>query len=94
MAGGGGAAAENSIVRHGIAKIPRDSEPDEAGSFGLVCIGGKSYLAPKAEFLKLCAKPNEKMRSQSRDLVELSTTNCGDEEQVCSQSAAEDPERR
>ena len=44
----------------GIPKIPRDSKPDEAGSFGLVCIGGESYIAPKAEFLKLWAKPNEK----------------------------------
>ena len=74
MAGGGGAAAENSIVRHGIAKIPRDSEPDEAGSFGLVCIGGKSYLAPKAEFLELLAKPNEK---QTVDLAGPTRDDCG-----------------
>ena len=29
----------------GIAKIPRGSKPEEAGSFGLVCVGGEPYLS-------------------------------------------------
>lgn len=58
----------------GIAKIPRDSKPDEWTSFGLVCIGGESYIAPKAEFLKLWAKPNER---QTVELAGPTGDDCG-----------------
>lgn len=58
----------------GIAKISRDSMREEAGSFGLVCIGGESYIAPKAEFLKLWAKPNEK---QTVELAGPTGDDCG-----------------
>jgi Gram-negative bacterial TonB protein C-terminal len=42
----------------GIAKLPIGSKPEDASSFGLVCIGGVPYIAPKSEFLKLWSKPN------------------------------------
>jgi TonB family protein len=42
----------------GIAKVPRDSKPEDASSFGVVCVGGDPYIAPKSEFLKLWSKPN------------------------------------
>jgi hypothetical protein len=58
----------------GIAKIPGDGKPDEAGSFGLVCIGGESYIAPKIEFLKLWSKPNEK---QTVELAGPTRDDCG-----------------
>jgi hypothetical protein len=43
----------------GIARIPGDPNPNDASPFGLVCIDGKAYVAPKEEFLKLWAKRNQ-----------------------------------
>jgi hypothetical protein len=56
----------------GIAKIPRGSKPEEAGSFGQVCIEGEPYIAPKAEFTKLWSNPFE------RQTVELAGPTRGD----------------
>jgi hypothetical protein len=56
----------------GIAKILRGSKPEEAGSFGLVCVGGEPYIAPKAEFMKLWSNPFE------RQTVELAGPTRGD----------------
>ena len=56
----------------GIAKISRGSKPEEAGSFGLVCIGGEPYIAPKSEFMKLRSNPFE------RQTVELAGPTQGD----------------
>jgi hypothetical protein len=56
----------------GIAKIPRSSKPEETGSFGLVCVGRESYIAPKAEFMKLWSNPFE------RQTVELAGPTRGD----------------
>jgi hypothetical protein len=43
----------------GIARIPGAPMPNDASPFGLVCINGKAYIAPKEEFLKLWAKRNQ-----------------------------------
>jgi hypothetical protein len=56
----------------GIAKISRGSKPEEAGSFGLVCVGGEPYIAPNAEFVKLWSNPFE------RQTVELAGPTRGD----------------
>ena len=56
----------------GIAKIPRGSKPEEAGSFGQVCIEGEPYIAPNAEFTKLWSNPFE------RQTVELAGPTGGD----------------
>lgn len=58
----------------GIAKIPRDSKPEEAGSFGLVCVGGEPYIAPKAEFMKLWSNPFER---QTVELAGPTRGGCG-----------------
>jgi len=58
----------------GVAKIPRDSKPEDAGSFGLVCVGGEAYIAPKAEFLMLWSKPNER---QTVELAGPTGDDCG-----------------
>jgi hypothetical protein len=60
----------------GIAKIPSGSKPEEAGSFGLVCVGGEPYIAPKAEFMKLWSNPLE------RQTVKLAGPTRGDCEQI------------
>jgi len=44
----------------GMATIPSGSRLDEVGSFGLVCVKGESYIAPKAEFMKLRSNPFER----------------------------------
>src|ERR1700722_9165039 len=56
----------------GTAKIPLGSKPEEAGSFGQVCIEGEPYIAPKAEFTKLWSNPFE------RQTVELAGPTPGD----------------
>jgi hypothetical protein len=58
----------------GTAKIPRDSRPEEAGSFGLVCVGGEPYIAPKTEFMKLWSNPFER---QTVELAGPTRDNCG-----------------
>ncbi len=58
----------------GKAKIPRDSKPEEAGSFGLVCVGGEPYIAPKAEFMKLWSNPFER---QTVELAGPTRGGCG-----------------
>ena len=44
----------------GIATIPGGSKTNEVDSFGLVCVDGESYIAPKAEFIKLRSNPFER----------------------------------
>ncbi len=58
----------------GIAKISRGSKPEDAGSFGLVCIEGKAYIAPKAEFMKLWSNPFER---QTVQLAGPTRADCG-----------------
>ena len=58
----------------GMAKIPRGSKPEEAGSFGLVCIGGEPYIAPKTEFTKLWSNPFER---QTVELAGPTRDDCG-----------------
>jgi len=44
----------------GAAKLPKGSRPSsDAFSFGLICVGKESYIAPNAEFLKVWMRPNE-----------------------------------
>jgi hypothetical protein len=45
----------------GVGKVPRDSRPEDAGSFGLVCFNGLAYIAPKAAFLKLSLNPQKQV---------------------------------
>ena len=58
----------------GMAKIPGGSKPEEAGSFGLVCIGGEPYIAPKTEFTKLWSNPFER---QTVELAGPTRDDCG-----------------
>jgi hypothetical protein len=58
----------------GIAAIPRGSKPEEADSFGLVCVNGESYMAPKAEFMKLRSNPFER---QTLELAGPTRDDCG-----------------
>ena len=48
----------------GTAKMSPTSNPEDAGSFGLVCVGGVPYIAPKEEFLKLWSNPSEQQTVQ------------------------------
>jgi hypothetical protein len=50
----------------GLAKIPGLSRPEDADSFGLVCVDGSSYMAPKVEQLKIWSNRNQ---SQTVDLA-------------------------
>lgn len=45
----------------GSGRVPKDSKPEDAGSFGLICFNGKAYIAPQAEFLKLYENPETKL---------------------------------
>ena len=56
----------------GIAKIPLGSKPDEAASFGMVCVEREPYIAPNAAFMKLRSNPFE------RQTVELAGPIRGD----------------
>jgi hypothetical protein len=59
----------------GVApRIPRDAKPEEAGSFGLVCVGGEPYIAPKTEFMKLRSNPFER---QTVELAGPTRDDCG-----------------
>jgi hypothetical protein len=58
----------------GLATIPGGSKPDEVGSFGLVCVNGESYIAPKAEFMKLRSNPFER---QTVELAGPTGDDCG-----------------
>jgi len=58
----------------GIARLPRGSNPQDAGSFGLVCVGGEPYIAPKAEFMKLQSNPFE---PQTVELAGPTNDTCG-----------------
>jgi hypothetical protein len=58
----------------GIAKIPRGPKPKEAGSFGLVCVGGEPYIAPKGELMKLWSNPFER---QTVELAGPTRGGCG-----------------
>ncbi len=57
----------------GIAETPSDSNHEDAGSFGLVCVAGQSYMAPKSEFLKLRSEPN---KPQTVDLAGPTGNGC------------------
>ncbi len=43
----------------GLAEIPGEPGLNDAGSFGLVCVDGKAYIAPKDEFLKVWHNRNK-----------------------------------
>jgi hypothetical protein len=58
----------------GLATIPGGSKPDELDSFGLVCVNGESYIAPKAEFMKLRSNPLER---QTVELAGPTRDDCG-----------------
>jgi len=58
----------------GIARMPRGSKPEEAGSFGLVCVEGEPYIAPKGEFMKLWSNPFER---QTVELAGPTRDDCG-----------------
>lgn len=45
----------------GSGRVPKDSKPQHAGSFALVCFNKKAYIAPETEFLKLYESPGMKL---------------------------------
>jgi hypothetical protein len=45
----------------GSGRVPKDSKPKDAGSFGLVCFKGKAYIAPQTDFLKLYENPGTQL---------------------------------
>jgi hypothetical protein len=60
----------------GVPSIRADFRPEDADSFILLCVDGKSYLAPKSEYLEILSMRNQ---SQTLNLAGPTGDNvCGD----------------